>query len=121
MIDERIVNPNSVYNDSKKIFRLVNSNGSRLEWDEIRTAAVVQSVAREGTRMQFDYDFLNIMGGYELIRTIDVNDFAEKSAKGAIDLLSAEKPPAGEMTVVLDGIMAGIIAHEVCGHGSEAE
>lgn len=61
------------------------------------------------------------MGGYELIRTIDVNEFAEKSAKGAIDLLSAAKPPAGEMTVVLDGIMAGIIAHEVCGHGSEAD
>ena len=121
MIDERIVNPNSVYNDSKKLFRLVNSNGSRLEWDEIRTVAVVQSVAREGTRMQFDYESRNIMGGYELIRTIDVNEFAEKSAKGAIDLLSAAKPPAGEMTVVLDGIMAGIIAHEVCGHGSEAD
>ncbi|MCK4484357.1 MAG: TldD/PmbA family protein, partial [Candidatus Thorarchaeota archaeon] len=121
MIDERIVNQNSVYNDSKRIFRLVNSSGSQLEWDEIRTAAIVQSVAREGTRMHFDYEFRNIMGGYELIRTIDVNKFAEKSAKGAIDLLSAEKPPAGEMTVVLDGIMAGIIAHEVCGHGSEAD
>jgi TldD protein len=121
MIDERIVNPNSVYNDSKRIFRLVNSNGSRLEWDEIRTSAIVQSVAREGTRMHFDYEFRNIMGGYELIRTIDTNEFAEKSAKGAIGLLSAEKPPAGEMTVVMDGIMAGIIAHEVCGHGSEAD
>jgi TldD protein len=121
MIDERIVNPNSVYDDSRRIFRLVNSNGSRLEWDEIRTSATVQSVAREGTRMHFDYEFRNIMGGYELIRTIDVNEFAEKSAKGAIDLLSAEKPPAGEMTVVMDGIMAGIIAHEVCGHGSEAD
>ena len=121
MIDERIVNPNSVYDDSRRIFRLVNSNGSRLEWDEIRTSAIVQSVAREGTRMHFDYEFRNIMGGYELIRTIDVNEFAEKSAKGAIDLLSAEKPPAGEMTVVMDGIMAGIIAHEVCGHGSEAD
>ncbi|MGY5862845.1 MAG: TldD/PmbA family protein [Candidatus Thorarchaeota archaeon] len=121
MIDERIVNPNSVYDDSKRIFRLVNSNGSRLEWDEVRTAAIVQSVAREGTRMRFDYEFQNIMGGYELIRTIDANEFAERSAKGAIDLLSAEKPPAGEMTVVMDGIMAGIIAHEVCGHGSEAD
>jgi predicted Zn-dependent protease len=48
MIDERIVNPNSVYHDSRRIFRLVNSNGSRLEWDEIRTRAIVQSVAREG-------------------------------------------------------------------------
>ena len=121
MIDERIVNPNSIYDDSRRLFRLVNSNSSQLEWDEIRTRAMVYSVAREGTRMQSDYEIQSIMGGYELIRQIDTNEFAEKSAKGAINLLSAEKPPAGEITVVLDGVTAGMIAHEVCGHGSEAD
>jgi len=119
--DERIVNRNSVYTDTKKIFHLVNSAGSQLEWDEIRTRAVIQPVAREGTSMQFNYDFRGGKTGYELIQAIDIEPFGADCVKGAIELLSAEKPPSGSMTVIADSDISGLIAHEVCGHASEAD
>lgn len=119
--DERIVNTNSVYNDAKRVFRLVNTAGSRLEWDELRTLAVVQPIAREGNRMHFNYDVKGGRAGYELVQAIDPHSFSAECSKGALELLTAEKPPAGKMTVVVDGAISGLIAHEVCGHASEAD
>jgi TldD protein len=120
-IDDRVVNQISVYQDAKREYSLVNSNGSRLEWDEMRVYLVAQSVAKEGSRVEFNYESNAGATGFELIRKIDINDFGEKCAKDAINLLSAGKPPSGTLTVVVDGDIAGLIAHEVCGHASEAD
>jgi TldD protein len=120
-IDDRIVNTNTSYQDGKLVFRLVNTEGARLEWDELRIRAFAYSVAREGDRMHYDYDVVGGQTGYELIREVDTNEFTAKIAKGALELLSAEKPPSGKMTIIMDGDTSGIIAHEVCGHGSEAD
>ncbi|TFF96749.1 TldD/PmbA family protein [Candidatus Thorarchaeota archaeon] len=120
-IDDKIINTNAQYVDSHLEFTLVNTAGSRLEWDEMRIAGVVQPVAREGSNVQFDYDAVDGLGGYEIISSIDPATFASVCAQGAVDLLSAEKPPSGKMTVVIDSAIAGLIAHEVCGHASEAD
>jgi len=120
-VDERIVNTNSGYSDVKVLYRLVNSIGSRLEWNEIRTMLFVNPVARSETRTQFDYGVKSGQAGFELIRGIEPNEFSSEYGKGAIALLSAEKPPSGELTAVVDGDIAGLIAHEVCGHASEAD
>ncbi|MFW9918375.1 MAG: TldD/PmbA family protein [Candidatus Thorarchaeota archaeon] len=120
-VDERIVNTNSGYSDVKVIYRLVNTIGSRLEWNEVRTMLFVNPVARSETKTHFDYGVKSGMAGFELIRSIDPNEFSSKVGEGAIALLSAEKPPSGEMTAVVDGDIAGLIAHEVCGHASEAD
>lgn len=119
--DDRIVNTNSVYNDAKLVFHLVNTAGSRLEWDELRTLAVVQPIARQGDRMHFEYDVKGGRAGYELIQQIDPDSFGGECSKGALELLTAEKPPSGKMSVVVDGGISGLIAHEVCGHASEAD
>ncbi|MHA2209807.1 MAG: TldD/PmbA family protein [Candidatus Thorarchaeota archaeon] len=120
-IDDRIVNTNTSYQDGKLVFRLVNTEGARLEWDELRIRAFAYSVAREGDRMHYDYDVVGGLSGYELIRGVDTNEFTERIAQGTLELLSAEKPPSGKMTIIMDGDTSGIIAHEVCGHGSEAD
>jgi TldD protein len=120
-IDDSIVNTNSNYNDSKSVFQLVNTAGSALEWDELRIISAVQSVAREGNRMQFNYGVKGGSAGYELLKSIDPEELGGDCARGAIDLLSAEKPPSGSMTVIADGDISGLIAHEVCGHASEAD
>jgi TldD protein len=119
--DERIINTNSMYNDTKIVFNLVNTAGSRLEWDEIRTFVAVQPVAREGDRMQFDINVRGGLLGYEIAQGIDPEKFSAETSKGALDLLGAKKPPSGSMTVIADGDISGIIAHEVCGHASEAD
>ncbi|MFX1602371.1 MAG: TldD/PmbA family protein, partial [Promethearchaeota archaeon] len=120
-VDDRIVNVNSVYMDSKRVYRLVNTVGTRLEWDELRIRSTVNPVARKGDRMQFDYDSVSGLEGFEMIRNLDVSEFASKPAKGAVELLSASKAPSGNLTVVMDGDLAGVVAHEVCGHASEAD
>jgi TldD protein len=120
-IDNRIVNTNSVYNDSKFVFSLVNTVGSKIEWDELRIISAIRPVAREGNRMQFNYEVKGGSAGYELLKSINPEEFAGNCAKGAIDLLSAEKPPYGSMTVIADCDISGLIAHEVCGHASEAD
>ncbi len=120
-IDDRVVKTEADYMDSRRVFRLVNTIGSRLEWDELRIMSFVTSVAKEGTRIQYDYDVRSGLGGYELLREINPITFAEECSRGALDLLSAEKPPSGQMTVVMDGNISGLVAHEVCGHASEAD
>ena len=120
-VDEKIVNTNSMYADSKVIYRLANSEGSRLEWDETRTRVAVRPVAKDESKVQYDYAIKSGLAGYELVRVLDPNEFASKCARDAIDLLSATKAPSGEVTAVVDGDIAGLIAHEVCGHASEAD
>ncbi len=120
-VDDKIVNTNSMYADSKVIYRLANSEGSRLEWDEIRTRTVVQPVAKDESKVMYDYAVKSGLAGYELVQGIDPNKFASECANDAIDLLSAAKAPSGEVTAVVDGDIAGLIAHEVCGHASEAD
>lgn len=120
-VDQRIVNTTSNYLDSRQDFVLANSVGSRLEWDEIRTLVMIQSVARESGKMQFNYELKDGQAGFELARTLDPAEFGGRCARGAVELLSAGKPPSGEMTIVTDGDVAGLIAHEVCGHASEAD
>jgi len=120
-IDEKIVNSNAVYRDSRRVYRLVNTAGSKLEWDESRIQVIVQAVAREGSNVQFDFDVVDGMAGFELARSVDPEKFGSETSKGAIELLSAEKPPSGKLTTVIDGNIAGLIAHEVCGHASEAD
>jgi TldD protein len=120
-VDDRVVNTNALYRDDKREFYLVNSMGSNVYWDEVRTYFVAQSVAKEGSRTQYDYDSKGGTAGFEMIRNIDIPEMGESVGKGAVDLLAASKPPSGEMTVVVDGNVAGLIAHEVCGHASEAD
>jgi len=120
-IDDRLVKTQSRYIDSRNAFKLVNTVGSRLEWDEIRSLAMVIAIAREGSTMQYDYGARSSLAGFEFIRGIDSVSFAEEVANGAIALLSSEKPPSGQMTVIMDGDISGLVAHEVCGHASEAD
>ncbi|MFX1252903.1 MAG: TldD/PmbA family protein [Promethearchaeota archaeon] len=120
-VSDKIVRRNSAYIDSKRVYRLVNTLGARLEWDELRTLAFVNAVAKEGSKMQYDYNNVAALGGFEVIRNIDVEEFGSRCANGAIAMLSAKKPPSGKMNVIMDGDIAGGIAHEVCGHASEAD
>jgi TldD protein len=78
-------------------------------------------VAREGDKVRADYVTWGKTKGYEIYEETDVEELARKPAKSAIELLGAKTPPSGEFTVIVDGSMAGIVAHESFGHGLEAD
>ncbi|UCD92418.1 MAG: TldD/PmbA family protein [Methanobacteriota archaeon] len=120
-VDDRVVNTNSRYGERIYNFLLVNSLGSELEWEEIRTFAFAHSVAAEGDKREFSYDIKDGTKGFELIDEIDPNAMGEKVGNESIELLGAKRPPNGMMTVVADPDISGLLAHEVMGHASEAD
>ncbi|MGQ4834703.1 MAG: TldD/PmbA family protein [Candidatus Asgardarchaeia archaeon] len=119
--DKRIVNTNSAYRESIRITQLANTYGSDLEWEEIRTSVFAVAFARENGKLQYSFNHESGTRGYELINSIDISDFGTKSPKEAIQLLSAKKPPAGNLIVIADPTVSGLLAHEVMGHASEAD
>jgi len=119
--DQRVVNSNTRYSDSCINFTVVNSEGSKIEWSEIRIGVVAMPVAFEAGKMQSSYFVKSGTRGYELVKEIDPNVEGESVAKEAVELLSAEKPPGGYLTVIIDPDVAGLLAHEVMGHASEAD
>lgn len=120
-VDRRIASRTSNYAEISQKFELANSFGCELSWEEIRTSFSAFSVALEAGRREFGIDFKNGTVGYELVKETDPNEFAGNVAKEAVETLSAAKPPSGLMKVIVDPSIAGVLAHEVMGHASEAD
>lgn len=119
--DKRIVSRTSNYVESLKNFELVNSFGLQLEWNEIRTSFSAMSIALESGKREMGFDNMGGTVGYELVKETDPHVFGTDVAKGAVEMLSAVKPPSGLITVIVDPDIAGVLAHEVMGHASEAD
>lgn len=119
--DKRIVNRTSSYREIARNYGLVNSFGSELQWNEIRTVFLVMSVASEAGKLETSLDRKYGTVGYELVKDTDPNEFGGKVAQEAVEMLSAAKPPSGLMPVIVDPDIAGLLAHEVIGHAAEAD
>jgi TldD protein len=120
-VDKRIVNRTSNYFETDRDYELVNSCGSELQWNEVRTLFIVSTVAAEAGKLEMSFGREYATAGYELVQKTDPNEFGGKVAKEAVEMLSAKKPPSGFMTVIVDPDIAGLLAHEVMGHASEAD
>jgi len=119
--DKRIVNRMSNYVEGVRNYELVNSFGCELQWNEVRTLLIVSSVAAESGRLETSLGRKYGTVGYELVKETDPNEFGRGVAREAVEMLSAAKPPSGFMTVIVDPDIAGLLAHEVMGHASEAD
>mgnify|MGYP005831098543 CR=1 FL=1 len=119
-IDERVVNTRVSYSEAinEKIF--LNSEGSNLRQVIPRTRFSLLCVAKEGSRVDYDYLSRGGVAGFELAEDVKEEEITE-TAKSAIELLSAAQAPAGEMPVILSPSMTGTFAHESFGHGCEAD
>jgi TldD protein len=107
--------------DSRRRVLIANSDGLWAEDDQIRTRFNVTCVANGDTGMQTGYESLARTEGYEIFERHDVEDIARVAAGRALAKLSARPAPSGELAVVLAGGSGGILFHEACGHGLEAD
>jgi len=119
--DKRIVNRTSNYIEGVRNYELVNSFGSELQWNEVRTLFLVSCVASEAGKLELNHARKYGTVGYELVEETDPNEIGRTVAKEAVEMLSATKPPSGLMNVIVDPDIAGLLAHEVMGHASEAD
>ena len=109
------------YADNRRRIQVANSDGLLAADDQVRTRVLVQCVATGDTGMQTGYDAPGRTLGFEMFDEIDVEDVARNAARCAVTLLDAVPAPSGKVPVVLRRGAGGVLFHEACGHGLEAD
>ena len=119
--DSRIVNSAVRYRDLYVNEKVLDTYGSCVENESIRTLISLSAVAREGSDRQSAFEILGETAGFEFVERLDRQDIAVRTAKRASSLLAAKNPPSGKFQVVLDNAVVGLFAHEAVGHNAEAD
>jgi TldD protein len=109
------------YADSRRRILVANSDGLLTGDDQVKTLFSVSAVATGDTGMQTGYESVGRPFGFELFDQVDVGDLARTAADRAITKLSARPAPSGAMPVVIGKGGGGVLFHEACGHGLEAD
>ena len=107
--------------DTRRRILIANSDGLLAEDEQVRTRFNVMCVANGDTGMQTGYESLARTEGYEIFERFNVDDIARTAAGRALAKLSARPAPSGEVPIVLACGSGGILFHEACGHGLEAD
>lgn len=109
------------YSDSRRRIQVANSNGVLSEDDQVRSMFSVSCVALGDTGMQTGRESTGHTVGFELFEMYDVEALARRAAERAITKLRARPAPSGAMPVVVGAGGGGVMFHEACGHGLEAD
>jgi TldD protein len=109
------------YGDSRRRILVANSEGVLTGDDQVRTRFAVSTVAVGDAGMQTGFEAEAFTIGFELFDRLDVEEIAATAARRALSKLLARPAPSGELPVVLASGSGGILFHEACGHGLEAD
>ncbi|MGH9186592.1 MAG: TldD/PmbA family protein [Acidimicrobiales bacterium] len=107
--------------DSRRRILIANSDGMLADDDQVKTLLAVSCVAVGDTGMQTGYESVGYTIGWELFDRIDVEEHARRVARQALTKLDARPAPSGSMPVVIASGGGGVLFHEACGHGLEAD
>ena len=109
------------YGDSRRRILVANSDGVLVEDDQVRNRLSVMCVATGDTGLHTGYESLARTVGFELFDRHAVEDVATEAARRALVKLKARPAPSGVLPVVIKSGTGGILFHEACGHGLEAD
>ena len=109
------------YSDGRSKILVANSDGLLAEDERVRSLLRVSAVANGDTGMQTGFDSLGHTMGFELFDKVSVEDVARTAAQRALTKLKARPAPSGTMPVVIKAGSGGVLFHEACGHGLEAD
>jgi TldD protein len=112
---------NAVYADNRRQILVANSDGLIARDDQVRTRFALTCVALGDTGMQTGRESIGATCGFELLRDVDVAELARQAAARAVAKLAARPAPSGALPVVIKRGSGGILFHEACGHGLEAD
>ena len=109
------------YGDGRRRILVANSDGLLAEDDQVRTRLGVNVVAVGDTGMQTGYEGIARTVGFELFDEVPPEHVARIAAGRAIAKLAARPAPSGALPVVIGAGSGGVLFHEACGHGLEAD
>ena len=121
-LDPKIKKVKVSFTDMIQHVRIVNSEG--LDISDVRPLAklVCLAVAEKTSKREAGYSGGGGRVGLEYFtQSFSPEEIGQDAAHEALDLLEAELPPAGEMSVVLAPGHSGVLIHEAVGHLLEAD
>ena len=111
----------AIYGDSRRRILVANSEGVLASDDQVKTRFAVSCVASGDTGLQTGRESVGATVGFELFDRISVEELAEAASARAITKLNARPAPSGRVPVVIKQGSGGVLFHEACGHGLEAD
>jgi len=109
------------YADSRRRILVANSDGLLAGDDQVKSLFSISCVASGDTGLQTGRESIGATVGFELFDTYDIEELARRAAQRALTKLDAVPAPSGEMPVVIGKGGGGVLFHEACGHGLEAD
>lgn len=120
-VDPRIKQVSVTYFDSVQKVRIANSDGLWAGDERVLTRLAVNAIAAKGDEIQTGTESKGHHMGMEIFDRYRPEDIGARAAKQAITNLDARPAPSGPMTVVMTNGWGGVLFHEACGHGLEAD
>ena len=120
-LDSAIVQVSAGYGDSIKRILVANSEGVFSADTQVRTLFRVSAIANGDAGMQTGYQSLGHTIGFEVFDENDIEELAMAAARQALTKLKARPAPSSAMPVVIKQGSGGVLFHEACGHGLEAD
>ncbi len=116
-----IVQVSAGIGDTRRSVLIANTDGVNVSDEVTRVLFRVSAVADGDAGMQTGYRSLGHTVGWEIFDTVEVSDLAADAARQALVKLAARPAPSGSMPVVIKNGSGGVLFHEACGHGLEAD
>ncbi|MDP8960460.1 MAG: TldD/PmbA family protein [Actinomycetota bacterium] len=110
-----------VYLDAVTDVLVANSEGRHVDDSRTRTRLAVRVVASRNGIIQTGFEGPGGSAGHELFDSHPPEDIGREAARQAVAMLDSRPAPTGEMPVVLWRGHGGVLFHEACGHGLEAD
>lgn len=119
--DKRIRQVSVGYSDSERTICVADSHGGWICETSSATRLAVSIVAAEGNIVQTGHESPGNRQGFEFFEDNNPETTALTAANRALKMLDAKPAPTGAMPVVLNEGYGGVLLHEACGHGMEAD
>lgn len=120
-VDPLIRQVTASYADTVKRIYIANSAGLWTEEERVYVRLSVEAVAARNGEIQTGTHRIARQTGMEVFEAVSPEHVGQAAGRQAITNLFARPAPSGRMPVVISNGWGGVLFHEACGHGLEAD
>ena len=119
--DGHIIQVSANFSDQDQETLIANTNGAFSFFRTKKAILSVNAIAKKDDEIKTGYKSYARTGTHDLFKQKRPEQIALEAAETAVKMLDAREAPTGEMPVVIGPAFGGVIFHEACGHGLEAD